>query len=74
MRLLEENKICLDRIAETLLEKEVMQGEDLDNLLEEVLGKDGFPRSNRRSQVTPERPPLPGIQPGESEETSSPAA
>ena len=74
MRILEENRVCLDRIAETLLEKEVMQGEDLDNLLAEVLGEEGFPRTNRRSKATIERPPLPETQPGDSEETSSPAA
>ena len=52
MRILEENRICLARIAQTLLEKEVMQGEDLDNLLQEVLGEDGFPRGNRTSRTT----------------------
>ena len=84
MRILEENRICLDRIAQTLLEKEVMQGEDLDNLLQEVLGEDGFPRGNRKSRATTTSPPLPegpaddseeaDSEETSSEETSSPAA
>ncbi len=79
MRILEENRICLDRIAQTLLEKEVMQGEDLDNLLQEVLGEDGFPRGNRKSRATTTSPPLPegpaeDSEEADSEETSSPAA
>ena len=69
MTILETNRICLNRIAETLLEKEVMQGEDLDNLLKDLLGEDALPRANGTSMPAP-----PAAERGDTEETSNPAA
>jgi len=74
MTILETNRICLNRIAETLLEKEVMQGEDLDSLLKELLGEDALPRANGRTGASMPSPPAPGVEVGDAEETSNPAA
>ena len=74
MNILETNRICLNRIAETLLEKEVMGGEDLDKLLKELLGEDALPHLNGKAETPIPSPPVPGSEPDESEETTSPAA
>ena len=67
MAILEKNRICLNRIAETLLEKEVMQGEDLDELLKEILGE--VPGTSSDPAPIPEIPPLAETETGDSEET-----
>ena len=72
MTILETNRICLNRIAETLLEKEVMQGEDLDNLLKDLLGEDALPRANGRTEASIPAPPA--AEMGDTEEPSNPAA
>ena len=72
MTILETNRICLNRIAETLLEKEVMQGEDLDSLLKELLGEEALPRANGRTEASMPTPPV--AEMGDTEETSNPAA
>ena len=66
MAILEKNRICLNRIAETLLDKEVMQGEDLDELLKEILGK--VPGMSGDPAPIPEVPPLAETETGYSEE------
>jgi cell division protease FtsH len=68
MTILETNRICLNRIAETLLEKEVMQGEDLDRLLKELLGEEALPRANGRAGASMPSPPAAEV--GDAEETS----
>jgi hypothetical protein len=40
MRILAEHRTCLERIAETLLEREVIQGSELDEMLRRELGTD----------------------------------
>ena len=72
MTILETNRICLNRIAETLLEKEVMQGEDLDSLLKELLGEEALPRANGRTGASMPTPPA--AEMGDTEESSNPAA
>ena len=67
MAILEKNRICLNRIAETLLDKEVMQGEDLDELLKEILGE--VPGMSGYPAPIPEVPPLAETETGDSEET-----
>ena len=69
MAILEKNRTCLNRIAETLLEKEVMQGEDLDKLLKEVLGE--VPEMSSDAGPLPDISSLAKTEPGESEETSA---
>jgi cell division protease FtsH len=39
-RIVSEHRACLDRIAHTLLEREVIQGSELDEMLRRELGKD----------------------------------
>ena len=39
-RILAEHRSCLERIAETLLEREVIQGSELDEMLRRELGTD----------------------------------
>ena len=72
MAILEKNRICLDRIAETLLEKEVMQGEDLDKLLKEVLNSEAA--DGPGSEVPPGVPSMPETRAADSGETTTPAA
>jgi len=67
MAIIEKNRICLNRIAETLLEKEVMQGEDLDELLKEILGE--VPGTSSGPAPIPGVPPLAETETGDSEET-----
>ena len=67
MAILEKNRNCLNRIAETLLEKEVMQGKDLDNLLKEIMNES--PGMSSGLGLLPEISPLAEAETDDSEET-----
>ncbi len=58
-RLLREHRRALDKLAQKLLEVEVLEGEQLDELLKEELARPQPPRPQPQSQPQPEPEPVP---------------
>ena len=53
--ILREHRVCLTRIAETLLEREVLQGSELEEILKKELGDEVAPREEKEIPVLPSR-------------------